>query len=137
VLAEIGEWLKINGEAIYGSRTWKIESEGEIEKMIKPGKHPTWVFDACDGSDIRFTKKDQSLYALVLGPIKGESLLVKSLGTETKISTKGIKNISLLGSKETVYWNRTEKGLSITAPSMNPSDYAIAYKIEIKGDWVD
>ncbi len=28
VLAEIGKWLKTNGEAIYGSRPWVIASEG-------------------------------------------------------------------------------------------------------------
>ena len=28
-LVEIGDWLKINGEAIYGSRPWRVQSEGE------------------------------------------------------------------------------------------------------------
>src|SRR5680860_459896 len=30
-LLEIGDWLKVNGEAIYGTRPWKVYGEGPAE----------------------------------------------------------------------------------------------------------
>jgi alpha-L-fucosidase len=137
VLKEIGGWLKINGDAIYGTRKWKIQSEGDEKKLITEGKHPTWVFDNCDENDIRFTKKDNNLYALILGVPEGTELLIKSLGSSTQISTKGIKSISLLGSEEKIEWELSETGLSLQVPGQIPSEYALAYKIELKGDWVE
>jgi alpha-L-fucosidase len=134
VLTEIGGWLKINGEAIYGTRKWKIQAEGDEEKLIKKGKHSTWVFDQCDANDIRFTKKGNELYALVLGAPDTEKLNIQSLGTTTRISTRGIKNISLLGSDEKIKWERNESGLVLHIPSQIPSEYALAFKIELKGD---
>ena len=137
VLREIGGWLKINGDAIYGTRKWKIQSEGDEEKLITRGSHPKWEFDLCDETDVRFTKKGNALYAMVLGIPEGDQIVIKSLGTGTKISTKGIKSISLLGSDEKISWERNGRGLTIQDPSNLPSEYALAFKIELKGSWVD
>ncbi len=137
VLKEIGGWLNVNGEAIYGTRKWKIQSEGDDKKLITKGVHPKWEFDLCDGSDIRFTKKDDALYALVLGPPESGGILIESLGTSTRISSKGIKTISMLGSDEKIKWDRNDNGLTIQTPSNIPSDYALAFKLELKGDWVE
>jgi len=59
------------------------------------------------------------------------------ISMETTISTKGIKSISLLGSDEKIKWERTNGGLTIHTPSRIPSEYALAFKIELKGDWVE
>ena len=34
IMREIGVWLKINGEAIYGSRPWLIYGEGPTETLV-------------------------------------------------------------------------------------------------------
>ena len=137
VLTEIGGWLKINGDAIYGTRKWKINAEGNEEKLVTKGVHPKWVFDLCDGNDIRFTKKDDALYAIVLGVPDTKEIVIKSLGTAAIISTKGIRKISLLGSDEKIKWERNDTNLTIQAPSLIPSDYALAFKLELKGEWVE
>ena len=129
ILAEIGTWLKINGEAIYGTRKWKIQSEGDVDKLITKTEHPRWEFDACNAEDIRFTMKDNKLYAMVLGVPDDEKIMIQSLGIGTDISTKKIRSISLLGSDEKIMWERNENGLEIKTPSVIPSEYALAFRI--------
>lgn len=137
VLAEIGDWLGVNGEAIYGTRMWKIQAEGDEEKLITKGIHPKWEFDLCNADDVRFTKKGNALYAIVLGVPETEEIVIESLGTSTPISTKGMKEISLLGSDEKIKWERNNSSLIIQTPSHIPSEYALAFKIELKGSWVE
>jgi len=134
---EIGGWLKINGEAIYGTRKWKIQAEGDEDKLITKGTHPKWIFDHCDAHDIRFTKKNNVLYAIVLGVPDEDEIVISSLGSATTISTKGIKRISLLGSDEKIRWDQNEEGLTLEKPVQIPSPYALAFKIELKGDWIE
>jgi len=137
ILDEIGSWLNINGEAIYGTRKWKIQTEGDDDKLITTGEHSKWEFDLCDAGDIRFTKKDNSLYAIVLGVPGNKEIIIGSLGKSNRISTRGIKRITLLGSDEKISWDRNKSGLTIQTPAHIPSDYALAFKIELKGRWVE
>jgi alpha-L-fucosidase len=63
MLREIGAWLKINGEAIYGTRPWVKFGEGPTQaaagsftdKAAKPG---------FTSADLRFTTKGNTLYAI-------------------------------------------------------------------------
>jgi alpha-L-fucosidase len=134
VLREMGEWLKVNGEAIYGSRPWKVQTEGSNEKLIRmEGKHKRWVFSACDSGDIRFTRNGGNLYAIALGWPEDGKLKIKSLREGENLPAGGIRAISLLGSKSTVKWNRTADGLIVELPAQKPCKHAYTLKIEPKG----
>lgn len=133
ILLAMGEWLRVNGEAIYGTRQWKINSEGPVDKLMTKGAHSKWVFTDCDAGDIRFTKKGNTLYAIALGWPDNGKITIKTLGESTKISRGGIKNISLLGSDEKLKWTRDKNVLTIQVPSQKPNDIAYAFKIEVKG----
>ena len=134
VLLGMGRWLETNGEAIHGTRPWKIHAEGPTDKIhLKGGRHPKWVFKECDAGDIRFTCKGNTLYAIALGCPDGGRLTIRTLGTQTKVSSENeIDSIELLGAKR-LKWTRNDKGLNIILPKKAPNEIALAFAIKVKG----
>jgi len=134
VLREIGEWLKVNGEAIYGSRTWRVQTEGSTSKLIylRDG-HRRWRFEACNSEDIRFTRKGSTLYAIALGWPDDNKLKIKTLKAGADLGFGGIAAIRLLGSRQPVKWARTPEALVVELPSERPCRHAYTLKIEVKG----
>ncbi len=125
-LLEMGEWLKINGEAIYGTRPWKIYGEGPTE--ISEGRLNEKDHADHVAADIRYTTKGETLYAFTLA-IPQKPLMIKTLSDKRN---QQIKEISLLGSQEKVNWEQSKEGLQIQPPSEAPCDHALTYKIAFK-----
>jgi alpha-L-fucosidase len=128
VLKSIGKWLNINGEAIYGSRPWMKSGEGEntgTAGYMTDGKATNYTF-----SDIRFTTKGHTLYAITLAWPE-ETLIVKSLA-KSNINDQTVKSVTLLGSNESLHWDQTMHGLSVAFPAIKPCEYAYTLKIEFE-----
>ena len=122
ILDELAAWMPINGEAIFGTRPWKIYGEGA--RKIQGG-----MFNEGNlrytARDIRFTTRGPTLYALVLDwPEKGR-LVVRSLAS----SAGRIEGVKLLGSTGKLSWAQTGEGLVVTLPENKPCQHVFVLKI--------
>ncbi|MCS7120173.1 MAG: alpha-L-fucosidase [Nitrososphaerota archaeon] len=129
ILLEIGKWLEINGEAIYGTRPWRVYGEGPTKTI--PGEFKEKEQMPFTGRDIRFTRKDDVLYAIALA-WPGEELIVKSLSTDLRLLRGEIESVHLLGSDKPVEWTRDSSGLRVKLPKNKPCEYAVTVKIILK-----
>lgn len=131
VLLTIGEWLKVNGEAIYGTRTWEVFGEGPT-KQEKSGMFLDKI--TYTDKDVRYTSKGNTVYAIVLGwPGDEKPVTLTSFTTEV-LGNKApkVKKISILGSDEKVTFKQDDKGLHFTTPNKTVDEKAFVVKIETK-----
>ncbi len=104
ILKDFGQWLRKNGEAIYGTRPWFIFGEG----------------------DIRFTVKEKTLYAIYLNK-PDEKILISSFQSW---QAQDIESIELLGSDEKVDWEFSGGRLELMTSKEFEDELAYVFKIK-------
>ena len=105
-LRAMGNWLKINGDAIYGTRYWKESGQAD--------------------EHLAFTTKGKNLYAIKLSEPSAPFTITGTVGWKSE----QVKSVCLLGSDAVVYWKMTPQGMQITPPgSLGDSEYAWSFEI--------
>ena len=126
VLLSVGSWLKINGDAIYGTRSWKIFGEGPT--LVKSGPFHDTETQTYTAQDFRFTTKGADLYAIQLAwPISGETI-IQSLGTNTA-TAQLIQSVQMLGTDTKLAFEQKQDGLHIKLPAKPSEQPAYVFRI--------
>ena len=135
ICREIGEWLKVNGEAIYATRRWFIPAEGDVKKnayqYIAKRKGFWYKYMKTSPEQIRFTrsKDGKDLFVMTLGWPQSGEIIVKNLKSNSEYFPAEITSVKMLGSHEEIQFTRTAEGLKIKFPSKKPCDFAYSFKI--------
>jgi alpha-L-fucosidase len=130
ILLAMGKWLAFSGDAIYGTRPWKIYGEG-------PTKTAAGSFKDTDtkpytSADIRFTTKNGAIYAIALATPADGVIHIKSLAKGAKYAPPVITDITRVGSMQKVKWQQSGDDLTIRSAPGAASQYPVAFQIKSK-----
>lgn len=132
ILLEIGEWLKVNGEAIYGSHVWRKYGEGPTQ--VVEGQFSDGIKKEFTSDDIRYTMNGGNLYAIVMKCSENGEYTFPALGEQDaskKPNFHGIiKKTEVLGFDGECCCTRDESGLHVKVDGVK-SDKPVVFRIAL------
>lgn len=134
VLKEIGDWLSIHGEAVYGTRTFSTYGYGTSSASdgAHGGQSAKTKYTV---EDVRFTvsKDNKKVYVFFLGkPEPGKQIRMRSLGIHRYPTPSPIKRITLMGTDTEVKWELTTNNFYLTMPDVEMNDIATVFRFELE-----
>ena len=140
ILEEIGDWLALNGEAIYETRPFKVAAEGpttvddanydvgKIQEQLDKGDAVDVHSDTLTAQDFRFTTHGDALYAIAFGWPEDGEFRIRTLCKGGAFDGE-IKKVTMLGNEGELAFYRKEDGLYVKASEKKPCDCAYVLKI--------
>jgi alpha-L-fucosidase len=135
MLEELGQWMNVNGEAVYGSHAWKVPAEGELvngklRKLPGGGLHKWHAEYPFSAQDIRFTRgKSGHVYAFCMAsPEGGQTIRIHSMGKQAG-HMGPVEQVSLLGYDGQLQWVQTEEALEIQCPDTLPFATSVVFRV--------
>ncbi|HBQ65142.1 MAG TPA: alpha-L-fucosidase [Clostridiales bacterium] len=123
ILEEMASWFSVCGEGIYGTRPWRKFGEGDSRVVIDGFKEAKVQWNS---SDFRFTAKDSTIYAFMLGMPENHAVVIKSLAKEEQVTS-----VHLLGGAKLPF-HQAFGILTVQLPETMPTKYTNCLAIEIK-----
>ena len=123
ILEELAGWFAVCGEAIHGTRPWRLFGEGDSLVALEGFKESKVTWNA---SDVRFTTRDKTLYAFLMAAPDGGAAVVRSLSEAEKVSS-----VRLLGAGECRF-SQAFGVLTVELPEEMPTGYTNVLAIDLQ-----
>ena len=124
ILADIKAWMDVNGESIYGTRTWKTFGEGPLAEASNPmnaqGFNEGLNYSA---RDVRYVQKDGKVYATIMAWPSSEKFTFESFSITSEYYSGKVTGVELLG-HGSVEYTQGINGLTVTLPAEHPNEIA-------------
>lgn len=129
VLLDIGEWLKTNGDAIYGSYPFEVcPTEGK--KRRNGAFHENQKYSK---KDFCFTAKAGKIYIFPMGKQIPQKLTVKSLRRSNEHGIRyEINSVKVLGTNSELKFSQNEKALTVFLDKKYDNSTPICICVEVK-----
>jgi alpha-L-fucosidase len=128
ILLQMGDWLRRYGEAIYGTRPWKVFGEGPTD--VKSGQFTDTARSDYTSSDVRYTTRDGMLYAIVMALPANGRVLLSRLAPSVGLFDGGISSVRLVGADSDLDWSIGANGLEVALGERPGEDAPFALRIE-------
>ena len=125
ILKVMADWISINGEAIYGTRPWKIALEGPSRSVSGHFKEEQLPWTT---ADFRFTRKDDCVYAFAMKYPDRRELFIRSFGAS---GGEKIQSVALLGYTGQIVFHQHEDGLLVQLPEKKVCDLVPCIKVRL------
>jgi alpha-L-fucosidase len=123
-LLALGDWLKVNGEAIYGSQPWTTYGEhaGDLirEDNVIYTKHSMRVHE----TEFRYTRKPGVVYVIAFQPLNADTNLKAFVDFENTIT-----DVTRLDSGERIDWELSDGGLELKPTGSSDFQHANVFKV--------
>ena len=104
-LRDIGEWLDVNGEAIFRTRPWRVQSEGAYVSTFWSSKSHGTI----SGREIWYTQGQSAIFAILLRDQPGDVEL-------HEVKPTAATAITLLGLSQPIEWTVCDGHIVVTLP---------------------
>jgi alpha-L-fucosidase len=133
-LKDIGEWMRIHGESVYGTTKWLVNHEGPVTVSIggTESREEKGFNANFTPQDFWFSQKENHIFVTSLKWPENYDVSIESMNLLTKDEINKIETVQLLGCDEKISWAMTEKGFTVTLPADRPNSYGYVLKISFK-----
>jgi alpha-L-fucosidase len=122
IVEGVAGWTGRYGDAIFGSRPWRLSGEGPTQ--VASGQFGERTLKPFEAADIRFTTKGATLFAMTLGQPQG-MVHIKSLAARGTV-----RRVEILGMPGPLTFQQDADGLHVTVPPGASHAYGAALKID-------
>lgn len=131
-LKAIGNWMKVNSEAIYGTKPWAALNEyainvTDVKNDAMGGKSANDNTSKKINPDLYFNQKGNDVYLFA------RSWTATTIVSKSLAQLKNIKSITLLGSTKKIMWQLQADSIVINLPQLSETEIPVyVFKISTK-----